>query len=247
MKLRDLYSIFANHPESSWIMEPQNAQLLYKFVMEHPIKRVLDLGTGIGASAATVALALKDKGETDYHIDSIEQYDKCVDIAHELIPKELQEHLTIYKANVTVCDFPQISYQYFSVFDKLPEESYDLIINDGPGPFLQGENYIDLPNGTIIKLLLEEKLKPGTFVVWDGRLHMLKILERYFSNNFLLERAAQRGDDMNILERIDNPISFRDDKLLEMQEGTNYFHEKVTNPNNSSSTLGENATPHQGA
>ena len=71
MQLQSLFNYFKSHPESSWLMEPQNCQKLYEFVMKHPIKNVLDLGTGIGLSASVVALALKDKGEKDFRIDSL--------------------------------------------------------------------------------------------------------------------------------------------------------------------------------
>ena len=90
-KLKDIYNIFASHPEGQWIMEATNAQILYRFVKENKIKKVLDLGTGIGASAAVIALALKDKGETDFKIDSVEQTKKCVDIAEKLIPEDLKK------------------------------------------------------------------------------------------------------------------------------------------------------------
>lgn len=201
-------------------MKPGNIQVLYNFVKNHPIKRVLDLGTGIGASAAIVALALKEKG-ADYHIDSLEQFDKCVKIAQTLIPKELQEHLTIHKSEVKIISFPEIPYHYFSSFSFIPEEDYDLIINDGPGPFLENDKLIDLPNGTIMEML--SRIKSGAFVVWDGRSHMLKFLERYYADNFWLTRPRQQNsDNLNILERKDNPVLFKD-TLLEDYKTTVYF------------------------
>src|SRR3990167_7340608 len=101
MTLKNLYTLFAKHNESKWIMQPYNAQLLYQFVKEHSIKNVLDLGCGIGCSASVIALALKDKGEGG-HIDSVEQFDKCIKIANELIPQELKEYITIHKSEVKI-------------------------------------------------------------------------------------------------------------------------------------------------
>lgn len=228
MKLESLYKIFAKGKDGYWIMEPANANLIYNFIKKHPIKRVLDLGTGIGTSAAVIALALKDKGETDYHIDSVEQFDKCVKLANKLIPEELKEHLTIHKSEAEVWQTPNIPYQYFSTYETLPEGDWDLIVNDGPGPFMVDGHHIDVPNGTITKLLEQGKIKSGAFVAWDGRLHMLKVLERYYSQNFFLYRPAQRGDDLNILERKDNPLTFFDDKLEELRLASYYEEDNIS-------------------
>ena len=211
-----------------WIMQYYNAVKLYKFCKEHDIKRVLDLGTGIGVSAAFVALALKEKG-VDYHIDSLEQFDKCVDLAKKLIPKELQENITIYKANAVIWEDFNTPYLPYSVFDYIPEEDYDLIINDGPSFWAAGNYLIDLPNGTVTKMLLEGKIKPNTFIVWDGRISMLSLLEKYYSDNFELYLASKPGqDDMNILKRKDNSIKFQDEKLKALLEETTFFNEKKT-------------------
>ena len=149
MKIESLYKLFKSHPESNYIMEYQNVVLLYKFIKNNPIKRILDLGTGLGLSASVCALALKDKGETDYHIDSLEQFDKCIKIADKLIPLELKEHITIHKSETKVWQHPKIPYQFFSNYETLPEGDYDLIINDGPCFWLEGDTFVDLPNGTI--------------------------------------------------------------------------------------------------
>ena len=222
MNLKSIYHLFASHPESTWIMIPENAQRLYRFVKTHDIKNVLDLGTGIGCSVSIAALALQEKG-IKYHIDSIEQFDKCVKIANELIPRELKENITIHKANVTTWKTDKIPYQVFSVYDSIPKGDYDLIINDGPGPFLENENYVDLNNGTILKLVLENKIKPGCFIIYDGRILSLRVLERYLGGNFYLLNVGEKGD-LNILEKIDIPLKF-EDVLLKRMRDIGYFNE----------------------
>lgn len=220
--LKSLYNSFAVHPEGQWIMQPDNAQRLYKFVKEHPVKKVLDLGTGIGLSSSIIALALKEKGETDWHIDSVEQYEKCVKLAGDLIPEELKQGITIHQSKVTTWQTEQIPYQYFSTYESLPEGDYDLIVNDGPAPFVTEGHFVELDNGTVTKMLLEGKLKPGTFIVWDGRLNALKTLERYFGDNFYLVQPAGPVSDFNVIERKDNQVQFRDLRMEAMQE-TSYF------------------------
>lgn len=225
MTLKNLYNIFASSPEGIWIMQWPNAQSLYDYIKNNNVKRVLDLGTGIGASAAVVSLAFKDKGVEDYHIDSIEQYDKCIRIANKLVPEELRKNITFHKAEPTTWNNEKIPFQYFSVYDVLPEGDYDLIINDGPAPFLSGveKHYVDLPNGTIHRLILEDKLKSGTRIIYDGRISSLKSLERYFSGNLMLVYVPSRGNDFYVLERKDNPLIFKDEIAEAIDMETPYF------------------------
>lgn len=254
MTLDNLYKIFSNHKEGQWVMQWHNAILLYRFIKNHPVKRILDLGTGIGVSTAICALALQDKGETDYHIDTVEQFDKCVNLAKELIPKELQEHITIHKSNTKVWSYDKIPYQFFSNYETLPEGEWGLIINDGPSFWRDGDKLIDLPNGTVTEMLLQDKIKPGTFVAWDGRQSMLSILERFFGSEertesaFELYRPNQQGDDLNILRRLDNPVVCRDYKLKIMKEQSTFFNEEKTtfSPTDGTPPQGADETPVSG-
>ena len=228
MQLKNLYHIFNSHPEGHWILQPPNPKLLYDFIMEHPIKRVLDLGLGIGASSAIISQALLDKGETDFHIDSVENFDKCIKIANELIPVDLKEHITIHKSEGKIWYNDKIPYQPFSIFETLPEPpegGWDMILVDGIGNWMEGDFYLEFPNGDVMKMLLENKIKAGAYIAWDGRYQALKLLERYYSDNFFLARPAQtqiQGDDFNILERKSKDIAYQDDRL-EIMKSANYF------------------------
>lgn len=261
MNLKTLHNLFRGHKEGTWVMQFENCVALYKFIKEHDIKRVLDLGTGLGLSASIIGLALNEKG-VDYHIDSIEQFDKCVDLAKKLIPEELQKNLTIHKSNAVVWQDPKTPVVNYSVYETIPEGDYDLIINDGPSFWAEGDYLVDLQNGTITKMLLEGRLRggidnlphdwkekgidPGTFVIWDGRLSMLSLLERYYSENFELYRPANK-DDMNILRRLDNEPKFQDEKLRALLETTTFFNEEKTiSATDGTSAKSENETPFSG-
>ena len=119
-RIKNLYKLFKEHKEGRWIMETPNVESLYVLIKSYPIKRVLDLGTGIGCSAAIIAQTLLDKGETDFHIDSVEQFDKCIKIANELIPLELKKYITIHKSNALLWMTEKIPYETFSIFETLP-------------------------------------------------------------------------------------------------------------------------------
>jgi len=86
----------------------------------------------------------------------------------------------------------------------------------------QKEQYlIDLPNGTITEIM--DKIKPGTFVAWDGRIQALGLLERFCADNFELYRVNQRGDDFNVLRRLNTSPNFRDDRLQKIKEESTFF------------------------
>jgi hypothetical protein len=224
MNIQTLYRHYAQNPESAWIMRYDNALDLYKFIKENNIKRVLSLGTGVGYSDAVIALAWKDKGVEDGIIDSMEQYDKCIKLANEMIPEELKKYINIIKEEVTLWVSKEIPYQYFSVYKSLPDKEYDLIVNDGPAPFLDEQgNYVELPNGTIHKLTLEEKIKPGTFVIYDGRVSSLNLLERYFDTCYCVVKVPSPGSDFFLLERLNSPAKAIDTRYEAMKKQTLYF------------------------
>jgi hypothetical protein len=88
---------------------------------------------------------------------------------------------------------------------------------------MEGENYIDLPNGTIHKLLLENKLKAGTKIVYDGRKRSFNLIERYFSDNFYLLFVPPRKEDFYVIERKDNELNIKDALFEAMKAQTTYF------------------------
>ena len=233
-ELKKLYKSFLKSPESQWIMQWPNAVDLYNFILNNPIKRVLGLGTGVGLSDAVIALAWKTKGEKDGQLDTVEQYDKCIKLAKEMIPAELQTYIKFHKSEPEVWTTDKIPYQHFSVYKELPEQpegGWDLICNDGPSPFVDEKgNYADLPNGTIHKLTLEDKIRPGTLVIYDGRISSLQLLERYFDSCYLMVKVPQRGSDFNLLERKNCPVVVKDSKHEAMVNQTIYFknHEETT-------------------
>jgi len=224
MNVETLYRHFLSSPESTWTMKYPNAVDLYNFIMEHPVKKVLGFGTGVGLSDSVIALAWRDKGEKDGKIISLEQFDKCIKLAEELIPEELKKYIEIKKSDVSIWTSDKLPYTYYSIYKEVPEGDWDVIVNDGPSPFLDKDgNFLDLPNGTIHKMTMENKIKPNCFVVYDGRIASLKNLERFFSDNFYLYHVPQRGSNFTILQRKNNPLSLKDSKYISMKQQTNYF------------------------
>lgn len=224
MKLSTLYHHFAAHPEGGWIMSWPNARLLYNHIKEYQPRKILDLGTGIGCTAAVAALALDNIGVKEYDIHTVDQYQKCYDLAQEIMPQEAIAHTQFYREDVVVWQPENIPYTHFSTFRALPEDSWDLIIVDGPGPFVENGQYVELPNGDVMKMLVDGKLREGQHIVWDKRVTAVRAIERYFSQNFYLFKQAVDPMPFNVLEVRDAEAKFRDERYEAAKE-SGYAHE----------------------
>lgn len=227
MTVKSLAKFYTEHKEGAWVMKWPDPLYLYNYVKEYPIKKVLDLGTGIGLSTATVALALKEKG-VDYEIHTVDQYAKCYNLAQELMPKDLLEGIKFYHTPAVVWQTEYIPHHSFSNFETLPDKDFDLIIVDGPGPWVEGDKLIELPNGDVIKMLIEDKIKKGALIAWDGRVKALAELERYFSDNFYFVFKGNNSD-LRFLERKDGPLKFADTRYEGFKNST-YFNDSSNNP-----------------
>lgn len=171
MSLNELYKIFTSSKHSQWIIDAQDVDRLVKVVQLIDAKEILECGTGIGASTAVLAYATKGK------VTTLEQYDKCIKIAKELIPQELQGKIEFVKSDPEVYSIPEIKYHYFSAYKEIPFKMYDLVFIDGPSPFLEEESLVNLPNGDIFTLL--NNIKPGGYVYVDGRREAVKLMDRH--------------------------------------------------------------------
>lgn len=210
MKLKDVWMNFGTKPEGSWIIGQQDAWILYQLIQKYPIKKVLDLGTGIGCSASVMAQALLDKGEKDFKITGIEQFEKCAKLAEKYIPEDLKKFIDVKLIPTEVWHSSNIPYLSFSTYKEIPKDEYDLILVDGPGMWQEGECAIELPNGDVMKLLEEGRLKKGTLICWDERIEALKLVERFYSDNFMVTNP---NTHFNFLEVKDEKAKFDDYKL----------------------------------
>lgn len=228
--LQSIYNLFGQDSNGYWIMHPQNAKRLYNLIKQNPkIKTILDLGTGIGCSASIAALALMDS-ERKGHVHTMEQFAHVKERAEQVVPEELKAYITFHQSDVVPMAHPEIPYQFFSTYKKLPAKKWDLIIVDGPGPFEEDGKYVDLANGDVLKLLAEGKMAPGVQVAFDGRRNALATLERYYADCFYL--ALPGGNtDFNVLERKDVEPVLRDVKHENMKN-IGYFDLEAPKPQN---------------
>ncbi|MEK7112729.1 MAG: hypothetical protein AAB875_05375 [Patescibacteria group bacterium] len=182
--IENLWLLFHSVEQGQWIMKVSNAVRLHEKLKELNPKHILELGTGIGCSAAIMAMTCPET-----RIYSVEQNQKCIDIAKKLIPESLQERITFRKATAEVVTIPQVNpLVQWSMYKEFDWIDYDFILVDGPGGWktnvtLMGKSwptFAELPNGDLINLL--PKMKEGTMVYVDRRKHATILYNRHLQN-----------------------------------------------------------------
>ncbi len=184
-QLRRVYSIFENSPQGKWIIGKNDVLNLYKLILETKPAKVLELGTGIGAGTAVIAMALNQLGRGS--IISLEQSPEIIEIAQQLIEQPLKERLQIVCAKPVIFKIEKLSkWKYFSGYDWLPANSdiFDFVVIDGPGRWLQDGELIKLDNGDIVRFL--PYFAKGCKIYIDGRRATVEIIKRYLSKYFIV-------------------------------------------------------------
>jgi hypothetical protein len=190
--IRNLWQKFANHPEAKWIVSLNDAYNLARFAIEYKPKRVLDLGTGIGASAAIIK-----KAYSEADVWSVEQFIKCCDIANELLKSENLE-VNVRHSEPTVFKVDGIRDE-MAGYSQLPEGNWDMVVIDGPGPFeYEGQliNSATSACGDIFKLV--DKINPHGIVYVDGRQSTVNMIQRFLSPYL---RGIYKGDKFTVFQR----------------------------------------------
>ena len=176
--------LFQSSEHGQWIMKAGNIVKLHEKLKEFNPKHILELGTGIGCSSAVMAFSCPEAS-----IYTVEQKQKCIDIAKKLIPKGLQERIYFRKADPQAVVVPQVNpFVSWSMFSDFDWHGYDFILVDAPSGWITKlningkywETMADLPNGDVINLL--PKMSPGTIVYVDGRKPTTRLYNRHLGN-----------------------------------------------------------------
>ena len=196
--LLEHYNKYQEHPEGRWIISIQDCERLQSIVKKYGCKTILDLGSGIGASTYALAEA------TEGRVWAIEQFKKCSKIAREILPEELKGKVEFIQEVPGVMSFKYVPYRYFSSFTKLPEAEWDLIVVDGPGPFMSKTDLVKLPNGDVFNIF--HKLKTGCLIYVDQRMETVFLMERYFYPYFDVIEDRHEGNTYHLFQR--NKVKF---------------------------------------
>lgn|SRR3990167_6263349 len=202
----EYYSLYKNHPEGRWIISKEDCERLQKIVRENGCKTILDLGSGIGAS--TYALAEATSGK----VWAVEQNKKCHKVAKELLPHDLLSKVEFLHEEPIIVKVDGIPFERFSAFIKLPGQEWDLIVIDGPGPFLVGPHLAELPNGDIFGIFY--KIKKDCKIYVDNRLATVLLMRRYLYPYLRLLEQGSGDSFYTVFERNDVEfVGFMDAKL----------------------------------
>ena len=220
--LKEVYAVLKNSPEGKWIIGQNDALELYYLIKQFNPKNILELGSGIGASTAIMALAQS----TDGKVVSMEQFEKCVNIARRLIPQNLLPKINLIHSPAEAWKDERFSrYVYFSIYKNLPVHlgPFDFVLVDGPDYWLENGQLVNLPNGDLLKLM--PHLKPGCKIYVDGRKQAVALYKRFLGNYItpLRENSAYA-----LFERNNKPLDdFKNfeikDTTLEWVKKTSYF------------------------
>ena len=206
-ELKELYDIFQRSPHGRWIVDFGDYEKLHDLIQSRKPKQILEIGTGIGAATALLAKY------SDAQIDTVEQFEKCITIAKDLIPLELQSRINFYQSPCEVFQMEGIPFVFLQRHLTLPVGDYDLVVIDGPGPYKDETGYlVDLPGGDFISFIYTTK--PGTIFYVDGRKAMVSLMDRFFSRYLALvdnqakhalfmRTSAEVPEDRDKLELID--------------------------------------------
>lgn len=226
--LDNLGLLFQSSEHGNWIMKAGNIVNLHEKIKQFNPKHILELGTGIGCSTAVMAFTCPEAT-----IYTVEQNQKCIDIAKKLIPQTLQERIYFRKATPRVFIAPQVNpYVSWSMYDEFDWHDYDFILVDGCGPFKtktevmgkKWETLAELPNGDVLNLL--PKLAEGTIVYIDGRKPTKNLYYRHLGNYL---EYVESSADYSIFRRTNKQLNadFSNyenmDKSLDNLTKGNYF------------------------
>jgi len=196
-KLKKIYNTFKESPESTWVCGFDDFQILYGMIKDRGYKNVLELGGGIGASTCAMAMA-------GAKVTTVEQSQKCIDVAKKLIPEEYLPQIEFVHSDVQTMSIESIKLQAFLKYKELPKGDWDFVFIDGPGPALIDGFFTKLPGGDFFYLI--SMLKPGTVIYVDGRKQMCEFIHRFFSHYFNLICSQGQVTTFGRTDRIDENI-----------------------------------------
>lgn len=209
----ELYDSFRKIRGGKWVLGYDDWKRVDRIVRQYKPTYILDLGTGIGGSAVCIARASKDAV-----IHTVEQLEKCIRIAKELIPQEFQNQIIFHHSDIKIVEFPEIPLRRFIQYKNLPQGEWDFILIDGPWLTFENEKLIDLPGSDVLSLF--PGLKTGCLIYLDNRRELRVLMERHLYS--YLDTLA-KDDRFIFWKRNSKPFSGFDDALLEKIKTYGYF------------------------
>lgn len=205
--IENLWLHFSRNNEGFWVIGIKEAIQLHSKLKKLQPKHILELGTGIGCSAAIMAFTCPDA-----HIYTVESNQVCIDLAEKFVPKSLRERITFKKSESRISSpiYEINPFVYWSIYNEYAWIDYDFIFIDGPGPFIAKVPHKDremsvlaeLPGGDVIFLL--HNMRGGTIVYVDQRIYQTLLYQRHLSEYL---KIVEVGDRYTMFQRTNKALA----------------------------------------
>lgn len=222
--MKQLWYKFKSQPGSDWIMGIDDAYNLNRLAVEYKPKRILDLGTGIGFSAAAVKAILPES-----EVVTLEQFPHLIEQAKKLTESLGIKGIDFRHSDPYVYQMEEIPNQDFIGYKELPDGKWDMVILDGPGAFMDKGlmvNSATKPAGDIFRIV--NNINQGGLLYIDGRGLSTNLIQRFLEPQFKL---AYKTNNFTVLKRTQQQYdpSKVEDGFKKMLEQQNYFKQDGIN------------------
>lgn len=182
-------------------LKPNIDQLYFLYSLITIFKRITALEIGVGWSTSIISEALIDNSKKisgrltkdlrfsePYKLFSVDNDKKFINITKKRLTPSQKKITNFYFSRVRMTEYKK---RICTEFEKLPLINPDFIFIDGPGQYnvfgnINGFNtgHPDLAPMSLDILKIEPFLKPGTFLLIDGRALNALFLKNFFYRNW---------------------------------------------------------------
>lgn len=191
--LYDLYCMFRNHPAGTWIIGANDAVNLYRIINKYQPRNILDIGTGIGASASLAAHI------SNVPVTTIDQHIGCLKVARELIPKSM--NVKILQSDLEIYSLKGLEPRLFVRHRDLPKGEFDFVIFDNQDSMIRDGKIVPIDECVDFMRI---DFKVGGMMYIDGCKPIQKLIKRFFSKHFKLVEKG-KGNSYWLVECIKSP------------------------------------------
>lgn len=190
---------------------------------------VLELGSGYSTAVLAHGARLLHDGfaawaaenlrvETPFHVFSVEEEQRFLDITRDRLGPELAPYATLSRSSVEMILFDE---RIATVYTSLPNVSPDFIYLDGPSQFattqtLNGFSFSSparMPMSADI-LRFEFFLEPGTLILVDGRTANARFLRHYLRRTWAY--LHDRKGDVHYFELQEAPLGKYNERKMSL-------------------------------
>lgn len=218
--------------------EPEYADLcrLHYLALSRRCINILEFGSGFSTAILADAMRILHsnfrgfakeniRAENPFHVFSIEEEQRFVEITQKRLGKELSKFATVSRSSV---DITLHDNRVATFYSKLPNISPDFIYLDGPSQFGNTSEIRGLSFNSVARmpmsadiLSFEFFLEPGTLILIDGRTANARFLKTYLKREW--KYIHDTNGDIHYFELQEKPLGPFNKKKLEFCLNNNWM------------------------